>query len=179
MAPGHAAVRFTNPTTGGDVMPTIRAEMHRLRPGATTATRREVGSAVWQVFDGTGTVRVGEREWAVGRGDLVAVPSWVPLTINRERRARPVPLRRHPDLRTSARRPRGGALMKLTTLRTSDGTRAARVDGDTAVEIDAPDLGALLADPAWRTRAAAADGPRHELDFAPLVPRPGRSSVSG
>jgi gentisate 1,2-dioxygenase len=34
------------------------------------------------VFDGTGTVRVGEREWQVGRGDLVAVPSWVPLTIN-------------------------------------------------------------------------------------------------
>ena len=33
--PGHAAVRFTNPTTGGDVMPTIRAEMHRLRPDAT------------------------------------------------------------------------------------------------------------------------------------------------
>jgi gentisate 1,2-dioxygenase len=55
--------------------------MHRLRPGTTTATRREVGSAVWQVFDGTGTVRVGEREWQVGRGDLVAVPSWVPLTI--------------------------------------------------------------------------------------------------
>ena len=80
--PGHAAVRFSNPTTGGDVMPTIRAEMHRLRPGATTAARREVGSAVWQVFDGTGTVRVGEREWEVGRGDLVAVPSWVPLTVS-------------------------------------------------------------------------------------------------
>jgi gentisate 1,2-dioxygenase len=79
--PGHAAVRFANPTTGGDVMPTIRAEMHRLRPGTTTAARREVGSAVWQVFDGTGRVRVGEREWEVGRGDLVAVPSWQPLTI--------------------------------------------------------------------------------------------------
>jgi gentisate 1,2-dioxygenase len=80
--PGHAAVRFTNPTTGGDVMPTMRAEMHRLRAGATTAARREVGSAVWQVFDGTGSVRVGEREWEVTRGDLVAVPSWAPLTIS-------------------------------------------------------------------------------------------------
>lgn len=79
--PGHAAVRFSNPTTGGDVMPTIRAEMHRLAPGVRTATRREVGSAVWQVFDGAGSVRVGERAWEVGRGDLVAVPSWVPLTI--------------------------------------------------------------------------------------------------
>jgi gentisate 1,2-dioxygenase len=79
--PGHAAVRFINPTTGGDVMPTIRAEMHRLRAGARTATRREVGSAVWQVFDGAGTVRVGEREWSVERGDLVAVPSWQPMTV--------------------------------------------------------------------------------------------------
>jgi gentisate 1,2-dioxygenase len=79
--PGHAAVRFCNPTTGGDVMPTIRAEMHRLRAGATTAPRREVGSAVWQVFDGSGTVRVGERTWTVGRGDLVAVPSWASLTL--------------------------------------------------------------------------------------------------
>jgi gentisate 1,2-dioxygenase len=82
--PGHAAVRFTNPTTGGDVMPTIRAEMHRLRPGTRTAVRREVGSAVWQVFDGTGRVRVGDREWPVERGDLVAVPSWAPFTVSAE-----------------------------------------------------------------------------------------------
>jgi gentisate 1,2-dioxygenase len=80
--PGHAAIRFSNPTTGGDVLPTIRAEMHRLRAGAHTATRREVGSAVWQVFDGTGRVRLGKREWTVERGDLVAVPSWVPLRIS-------------------------------------------------------------------------------------------------
>jgi len=84
MEPGHAAVRFTNPTTGGDVMPTIRAEMHRLRAGARTTPRREVGSAVWQVFDGQGLVRVGEREWQVCRGDLVAVPSWAPLTLAAE-----------------------------------------------------------------------------------------------
>jgi acylpyruvate hydrolase len=67
--------------------------------------------------------------------------------------------------------------VRLTTLRTPDGTRAARIDGDAAVEIDAPDLGALLADPAWRERAAAADGPRHDAagaDLAPLVPRPGK-----
>ncbi|MFC4943513.1 fumarylacetoacetate hydrolase family protein [Pseudonocardia sp. GCM10023141] len=46
--------------------------------------------------------------------------------------------------------------MRLTTLRTTAGTRAARIDGARAVEIDAPDLGALLADPGWRERAAAA-----------------------
>jgi gentisate 1,2-dioxygenase len=82
LEPGHAAVRFTNPTTGGDVMPTLRAEMHRLRAGVHTGTHREVGSAVWQVFDGRGHIRVGERDWPVERGDLVAVPSWAPLTLH-------------------------------------------------------------------------------------------------
>jgi gentisate 1,2-dioxygenase len=82
--PGHAAVRFSNPTTGGDVMPTIRAEMHRLRAGVRTAVRREVGSAVWQVFDGHGRVSVGDREWTVKHGDLVVVPSWSPLSIAAE-----------------------------------------------------------------------------------------------
>lgn len=76
--PGHAGIRFTNPTTGGDVMPTIRAEFHRLRAGAHTATRREVGSAVWQVFDGSGTVVLAGEERHLTRGDLVVVPSWAP-----------------------------------------------------------------------------------------------------
>jgi len=80
--PGHAAVRFSNPTSGGDVLPTMRAEMHRVRAGTTTATRREVGSSVWQAFDGTGTAVVGEQEFVLARGDLFVVPSWVPLRIS-------------------------------------------------------------------------------------------------
>ncbi|MGW4844401.1 cupin domain-containing protein [Nocardia brasiliensis] len=81
LEPGHAAVRFTNPTTGGDVMPTLRAEFHRLRPGARTATTREVGSAVYQVFSGAGRVNLGDDEFDVEYGDLFVVPSWVPLTV--------------------------------------------------------------------------------------------------
>src|SRR5688572_26657107 len=67
--------------------------------------------------------------------------------------------------------------MRLVTLRTADGTRAGRLDGDEIVEIDAPDVGTLLADRQWRQRAAAADGPRHRLadaDLAPVVPRPAK-----
>jgi gentisate 1,2-dioxygenase len=75
-APGHAAIRFTNPATGGDVMPTIRAEFHRLRPGAATQARREVGSSVFQVFQGSGTAVVDGGEYQLGRGDLLVVPSW-------------------------------------------------------------------------------------------------------
>ena len=45
---------------------------------------REVGSSVYQVFDGTGRVTVGEHSWTVQRGDLFVVPSWQPLSIRSE-----------------------------------------------------------------------------------------------
>ncbi|MFC0527721.1 cupin domain-containing protein [Phytohabitans kaempferiae] len=79
--PGHAAVRFTNPTTGRDALPTLRLEMHRLAGDTVTATRREVGSSVWQVFTGSATVTLDQREVSLGVGDLFVVPSWCPLTL--------------------------------------------------------------------------------------------------
>ncbi|MFJ8113680.1 cupin domain-containing protein [Streptomyces sp. NPDC096132] len=82
--PGHAAVRFTDPATGADVLPTVRAEMHRVARGAETAPVRETGSSVYQVFDGSGTVTVGDRTWSVTRGDLFVVPSWQPLSVRSE-----------------------------------------------------------------------------------------------
>ena len=82
--PGHAAVRYVNPTTGGDVMPTIRAEFHRFRPGAATRTTREVGSSVYQVFEGRGRFVLNGEVRAVERGDLVVVPSWTAWQIQAE-----------------------------------------------------------------------------------------------
>ena len=79
---GHAAIRYTNPTTGGDVMPTIRCEFHRLRAGASTPTRHEVGSSVWQVFEGRGTVVLGGTDHQVEKGDVFAVPSWAPWQLH-------------------------------------------------------------------------------------------------
>lgn len=76
IAPGHAGIRFTNPTTGGDVMSTIRAEFHRLRPGAETTPVHEVGNRVFQVFEGTATINVGDETFEVKHGDVVNVPSW-------------------------------------------------------------------------------------------------------
>jgi gentisate 1,2-dioxygenase len=81
VGPGHAVVRFTNPATGGDVLPTIRAEMHRLAPGRDSKPLREVGSSVFQVFDGTGRVTVGDQAWSVQRGDMFVVPSWTPWSV--------------------------------------------------------------------------------------------------
>jgi gentisate 1,2-dioxygenase len=73
---GHAAVRFSNPATGGDALPTIRTEMHRLREGASTERITEAGSSVWQVFAGGGTITLENNAHVITRGDLIAVPSW-------------------------------------------------------------------------------------------------------
>lgn len=63
--------------------------------------------------------------------------------------------------------------MRLATIRTPGGTRAARIEGDRAIELAAPDVGALLA--AGVDPGGAAAGPVHEvgtLDLAPVVPGP-------
>jgi gentisate 1,2-dioxygenase len=78
---GHAAVRYVNPTTGGDVMPTIRAEFHRLAVGVTTTTKREVGSSVYQVFEGSARFTIEDQTHTVEKGDLIVVPSWSALTL--------------------------------------------------------------------------------------------------
>ncbi|MGF1661297.1 MAG: fumarylacetoacetate hydrolase family protein [Kineosporiaceae bacterium] len=71
--------------------------------------------------------------------------------------------------------------MRLLTLRLAGTTRAARLEADgTAVLLDSPDVGALLALPDWRT--AAAGGGEHlavgpdatSADLAPVVPRPAK-----
>lgn len=81
---GHAAIRYVNPTTGGDVMPTIRAEFHRLRHGTKTPTRREVGSTVFQVFEGRGAVVMDGVTHRVEKGDIFVIPSWVSWSLEAE-----------------------------------------------------------------------------------------------
>src|SRR5438270_10753449 len=66
--------------------------------------------------------------------------------------------------------------MKLVTLRTEDGARAGRLDGDRIELLPFPDVGALLADPGWgaaaETRGEAIDAA--DADFAPVVPKPNK-----
>jgi len=81
---GHAAIRYVNPTTGGDVMPTIRAEFHRLRAGTETPTRREVGSTVFQVFEGQGAAVIDGKTHKVEKGDLFVIPSWIRWSLQAE-----------------------------------------------------------------------------------------------
>lgn len=67
--------------------------------------------------------------------------------------------------------------MRLATIRTPSGNRAVRVDPDQAVETGHVDVGALLAEGDWIEIAADASGRAHplrELQYAPLIPRPGK-----
>jgi len=65
--------------------------------------------------------------------------------------------------------------MRLATIRTGDGTTAARLDGDVLVPLEAADVGELLAaGGGGRPREGAAPVPAAGADFAPVVPRPGK-----
>ena len=67
--------------------------------------------------------------------------------------------------------------MKLATIRTADGTRAVRLEGDRLVDLGHADLGALFAEPEWQAKAAAGSArtyPAEGADFAPVVPQPSK-----
>jgi acylpyruvate hydrolase len=73
--------------------------------------------------------------------------------------------------------------VKLATIRTPNGTRAARVDGDHLVELGIEDVGALLRSaPDALEHAATVTGPEHAIDsadFAPVIPHPGKTICVG
>lgn len=73
--------------------------------------------------------------------------------------------------------------MRLATLRTPDGTAAARLDGETYTLIEGcEDVSELLADPEWREVAAGAAGPAvpaDGADLATLLPAPGKVICAG
>jgi len=67
--------------------------------------------------------------------------------------------------------------MRFATIRTSDGTTAARLDGDVLVPLAAADVGELLAAgdaAAARERTGASAVPVGDASFAPVVPRPSK-----
>src|SRR6266700_5490234 len=64
--------------------------------------------------------------------------------------------------------------MRFATIRTDDGTTAARLDGDDLIPLAAGDVGELLAAGGARERAGARAVPAGEADFAPVVTQPGK-----
>jgi gentisate 1,2-dioxygenase len=71
-----AHVRYADPVTGRDIMPTLRAEMHRVLAGHRTATVRTAGSGIWVVYRGSGATVIDGRRFRWGAGDMFVTPSW-------------------------------------------------------------------------------------------------------
>jgi len=73
---GAARLRYADPVTGRDIMPTLRAEMHRVLAGHRTPTVRTAGSGIWVVYRGSGTTVIDGRRFSWTPGDMFVTPSW-------------------------------------------------------------------------------------------------------
>lgn len=69
-------LRYSNPHTGGHVMPTMGAAMQMLRPGEATKAHRHTGNVVYQVAKGSGHSVVAGRRMDWTEKDIFCVPSW-------------------------------------------------------------------------------------------------------
>ncbi len=70
------ALEYTNPTTGGPVMPTIACHIQLLRPGERTKAHRHTASAIYHVVEGEGFSIVGGRRLDWEAKDVFCVPGW-------------------------------------------------------------------------------------------------------
>lgn len=73
---GAVEMNFVNPLTGSSVMPTANYGMIRMDPGASTTRRREVASAIIEVFHGQGYSVIGDQRFSWEKGDVLVIPSW-------------------------------------------------------------------------------------------------------
>lgn len=72
-------VRYVDPTSGRDALPTMRCAIRRLRAGFHTPTTQTVGSSLLVVRSGRGQSVVDGVRFEWERGDVLAVPSWAPV----------------------------------------------------------------------------------------------------
>ncbi|MGQ4598110.1 cupin domain-containing protein [Nocardia sp. R6R-6] len=69
-------MEYSNPLTGGSVMPTMSAHMQLLRAGEATLAHRQVGSKIYTVAKGSGTSVINGQRFEWTEGDIFCVPSW-------------------------------------------------------------------------------------------------------
>src|SRR5260370_8278200 len=69
--------------------------------------------------------------------------------------------------------------MRFATIRTDQGTTAARLDGDVLIPLDVADVGEMLAGEGARERAGGRPVPAAEADFAPGGTRPDKAICVG
>lgn len=70
------ALEYTNPHTGGPVMPAFSCWIQMLRPGIKTKAHRQVGSSVYHVFEGSGETIIDRVSYRWEKGDFFVIPGW-------------------------------------------------------------------------------------------------------
>ena len=82
----HGALyEYTNPLTGGPIMPTMGARLELIRGEA--PERRHTGSVIYQVAAGSGTSTIGGRRFDWQEKDIFCVPSWTAYSHQAEKEA--------------------------------------------------------------------------------------------
>ena len=71
-------LRYTNPLTGGPVMPTMSATLQLIPAGFETAAYRSTDGVVYAVVEGKGRSQVGEASFEWAENDIFVVPTWAP-----------------------------------------------------------------------------------------------------
>src|SRR4030095_14727645 len=71
-------LRYTNPGTGGEVLPTLGCRLQLLPRGFESRTHRHTASAVYHVAEGNGYSLLGGQRFDWQRGDTFALPIWCP-----------------------------------------------------------------------------------------------------
>jgi gentisate 1,2-dioxygenase len=69
-------VHYTNPVTGGPVMPTLDCYAWRLARGFATARYRTTANAVCLVVAGEGVSTIGDTTVEWRKNDVFTVPQW-------------------------------------------------------------------------------------------------------
>ena len=69
-------LEYSNPRTGGSVMPTLSAHIQLLRADQHTRAHRHTGSVVYNVAKGEGYSVIAGRRFDWKQGDIFVVPSW-------------------------------------------------------------------------------------------------------
>ena len=82
--PGSAATAYddllmdyTNPYTGGPVLPTMGCTAQLLRPGVHTKAHHHASSSVYLVINGNGFSVIDGQRFDWEQGDVFAIPSWI------------------------------------------------------------------------------------------------------
>jgi gentisate 1,2-dioxygenase len=70
------SLEYTNPLTGGPVIPTMSCVIQLLRPGEHLRAQRHTGSAVSCAFRGSGTSVIDGQAFNWTQGSYIAVPPW-------------------------------------------------------------------------------------------------------